>query len=198
MAYLNFESMIYSLQNMGVVDVILPFILIFAIIFAALTKSKILGKDSKKFNVIISLVMGLAVVVPHVLGTYPPNADVVEIMNSALPNVSLIAVAFIMVMLILGIIGGDINFAGTSIGGIAVFISVAAVVVIFLSAANVFTNTPRWLYWVRDPYVKELVLVILVFGIIIWFITKEDKTGETRNFKNFLEDTSRIFTGPKK
>ncbi|MFH1589516.1 MAG: hypothetical protein ABIB43_03035 [archaeon] len=194
---LNFEYMIRSLEQMGVVDVILPFIIIFAVVFAALQKSKILGKDSRKFNIVISLVMGMAVVVPHVLGTYPLNADVVDIMNRALPNVSLIAVAIIMVMLLLGIIGGDINFAGTSLGGIAIFVSIAAVVVIFLAAGNVFTNLPRWLYWVRDTQVKELVLVILVFGIIIWFITKEDKTNQTDNIKNFLQDSTRIFGGKK-
>jgi len=35
----------YSLQDIGVVDVILPFILIFTIVFAVLEKTKILGED---------------------------------------------------------------------------------------------------------------------------------------------------------
>jgi hypothetical protein len=191
---------------MGVVDVILPFIIIFTIIFAALQKSHILGKDSKKYNVVIALVMGFSVVIPHVLwgvrgctSTQPlANGfiDVVCVMNSALPNVSLIAIAFVMVMLILGIIGGDINFAGTSMGGWAVIVSVVAVILVFLSSANVFRNLPRWLYWTMDPYVKEIVVVILVFGIIIWFITSEPKDEGNKTFQ--IKDLTNIFGGGKK
>ncbi|MBC8500851.1 MAG: hypothetical protein ISS25_02235 [Nanoarchaeota archaeon] len=205
----SFEYSLYALEQIGLVDVILPFIIIFTIIFAALQKSHILGKDSKKFNVVIAMVMGLAVVIPHVLwgsptlsgGQYPYLSngmlDVVQVMNNALPNVSLVAIAFIMIMLILGIIGGDVNFAGTSLGGIAVVISIIAVLIIFLAAADVFTFLPWWLNWIYDPYVKEVVVVILVFGIIIWFITKDDRTSAERGFRGFFEDLTKIFPGKK-
>jgi len=193
----SFEYSIYALENIGVVDVILPFIIIFTIVFAALLKSHILGKESKKFDVVIAMVMAFAVIIPHVMGIYPPESDVVEIMNRAIPNVSLVAVAFIMIMLILGIIGGDVNFAGTSLGGIAVVISIIAVLIIFLAAAEVFTYLPWWLNWIYDPYVKEVVVVILVFGIIIWFITKDDRTSAERGFRGFFEDLTKIFPGKK-
>jgi len=193
----SFEYSIYALENIGVVDVILPFIIIFTIVFAALQKSHILGKESKKFDVVIAMVMAFAVIIPHVMGIYPPESDVVEIMNRAIPNVSLVAVAFIMIMLILGIIGGDVNFAGTSLGGIAVVISIIAVLIIFLAAAEVFTYLPWWLNWIYDPYVKEVVVVILVFGIIIWFITKDDRTSAERGFRGFFEDLTKIFPGKK-
>lgn len=192
----SFEQSIYALDHLGIVDVILPFIIVFTIVFAALQKSKILGKDSKKYNVVIALVMGLAVVIPHVTGMYPPNGDVVQIMNAALPNVSLVAIAFVMVMLILGIIGGDMNFAGTSLGGIAIVVAIVAVLLIFLAASNVFRTMPWWLDWVRDPYVRELIVVILVFGIIIAFITKEDKDN-AKGFGEGLKNMTDIFAGKK-
>jgi len=191
----SFEYAIYALEDMGIVDVILPFIIVFTIIYAALQKSKILGEDSKKFNVVIALVMGLAVVVPHVTGMYPVDSDVVEIMNTALPNVSLVAIAFIMVMLILGIIGGEVNFAGNSIGGVAVLISIVAVALIFLSAANVFQYMPWWLQWTYDPYVKEVIVVLLVFGVLIWFITKEDKDPSK---ETIFEQFSKVLGGGRK
>lgn len=196
MAY-NFENLIYSLEHLGIVDVILPFIIVFTIIYAALQKTKILGDDSKKFNIVIALVMGLSVVVPHVLGMYPPNGDVVEIMNQALPHISLIAIAFIMVMLILGIIGGDVNFAGTTLGGVAIWVSIIAVAVIFLAAGNVFRQLPWWLYWIRDSFVKEIVVVILVFGIIIAFITKDDADKDQKERGKALKDLSKQMFGGK-
>ncbi|MBU0637060.1 MAG: hypothetical protein KKF89_00360 [Nanoarchaeota archaeon] len=202
----SFESSIYALWDIGVVDVILPFLIIFTLVFAALEKSHILGKDSKKFNVVIALCMGFSVIIPHVLwgSRDPSNAflgngmlDVVNIMNKALPDVSLVLIAFVMVMLILGIIGGDVNFAGTSLGGIAMVIAIIAVLVVFLSAANVWRTLPWWLRWVQDPYVKEVVVVLLVFGIIIGFITKDDKNSKEKGFKHFMEDLTKIFPGRK-
>jgi len=72
--------------------------LVFTIVFATLQKTKILGEDENKkprknFNAVIALVMGLAVVIPHVIGSYPPDGDVVNIINNALPNVSVVLVA---------------------------------------------------------------------------------------------------------
>lgn len=190
-----FESLIFTLERLGIADVLLPFIIVFTIVFAALQKSKILGEDSRRFNVIIALVMGLGVVIPHVTGSYPPNGDIVEIMNNALPNVSLIAVAFIMVMLLLGIIGGKVNFAGKSLGGWAVLISIVAVIVIFLGSAGLFVNTPWWLYWIYDPYTMEMVVALLVFGIIIWFVTKDDSKNREKEGQNkFMEGLSNIWS----
>lgn len=197
----SFEQLIFTLQDMGVADVVLPFLIVFTIIYAALQKSKVLGRDSKKFNIIVALVMGLSVVVPHVLGIYPPYGDIVDIMNRALPNVSLIAIAIVMVMLILGIVGGEVNFAGTSLGGIAIWGAIIAVALIFIGATGAFTNMPWWLYWTLDPYVREVIVVVLVFGIIIYFITKDDKDDKTaaRTMGQSLQDLTKIWGGgPKK
>ncbi len=189
----SFEYLVYSLENMGLADVILPFIIVFTIIFAALQKSRILGKDSKRFNVMIALVMGLAVVIPHVMHVYPPYGDVVEIMNRALPNVSLIAIAFVMVMLLLGIIGGEIDFAGKSLGGIAAAISILAVIIIFVASAGYFEIMPWWLQWVNDPYTVEVVVAVLVFGVIIWFITKDSTEVTAKKKENFFEGLADIW-----
>ncbi|MFC2136031.1 hypothetical protein ACFLTH_15560 [Bacteroidota bacterium] len=205
----SFVNLIYSLENLGVVDVILPFIIVFTVIFASLQKTKILGEDSKRYNVIVALVMGFSVVIPHVLwGTqcgagpnYFPNGfiDIVCMMNSALPSVSLVALAFVMVMVLLGIVGHEINFAGTSLAGIAIWASVIIVLIIFLSAADVWQTMPWWLIWTRDPYIREIVLVILVFGIVIWFITKEDKKekDQTRGFSKMMKEAGKVLGGPK-
>jgi hypothetical protein len=151
--------------------------------------------------------MGLSVVIPHVLwGSNNPNypylanglPDAVMIMNSALPNISLVILAVVMVMLILGIIGGDVNFAGTSLGGLAIWGSILGVAFIFISSAGVFQYVPWWLQWIYDPYIKEMIMVILVFGIIIGFITKEDKHKGEKKISDALKDlSSGIFGGNK-
>ena len=112
MATYNFADAIEALESWGLADVILPFILIFTLIFAILQKSKILGEDKKNFNVVVSLVVALSVVIPHVLDTYPPGYDVVELINSILPQISLVAIAFLTVLLLAGLVG--VQIAGKS------------------------------------------------------------------------------------
>ena len=47
------------LQHYIFADFILPFLLMFAIVFAILEKSKILGQEAKQVNAIVALVIGL-------------------------------------------------------------------------------------------------------------------------------------------
>jgi hypothetical protein len=179
-----FDNAMIQLQSMGVLDVILPFILIFTIVFATLQKTKILGEDENKkprknFNAVIALVMGLAVVIPHVIGSYPsPDSDVVNIINNALPNVSVVLVAVIMLLLIIGVFGSKVDVAGSSLAGWAVIFAIIATLVIFANAANWFI-LPDWLNFLNDPETQSLIVVILVFAIIIWFVTKEDKPKDS-------------------
>lgn len=178
---MDFPDMIRTLENYGITDVLLPFILIFTIVFAVMQKTKLLGDGRKNYNVIIALVMSLAVVIPHVLGKYPAGADVVDIMNSALPNVSIILVAILMVMIILGLFGANIRLAGNTMSGWFVIIAIVLIFAIFGSAAGWFNA--GWLdKIIPDSDTRNLIVIILVFGIIIAFITKDDSESKKGNF----------------
>ena len=179
----DFRTIIYDLENMGFWSVVLPFLLVFTIIFAILQKSYILGKDKngnprKNFNVTVALILGLAFVVPSVLGRYPPNADPVLIVANALPGVSLLAIAIISVLLLLGIFGKTPN-ADDKVGGIiAIFIVLAVAIIFAISAGWFVTTLPSWLWFLYDRQFQSLIVTILVFGLVIWFITKEDKPNK--------------------
>jgi len=195
-----FQDGLMQLSDAGILDVILPFILVFTIVFAVLTKTKILGADEagkprKNFNAVIALVLGLAVVIPHVMGSYPDGSDVVTIINNALPNVSIVLVAIICLLLIIGVFGGEVNIAGSSLAGWAVLFAVAATLVIFASAADWFV-LPGWLDFLNDSQTQALVVVILVFAIIIWFITKEDKPKDSKE-PTFMEGLGKVMSKPK-
>ena len=105
------EGFLKTLDAWGLTDVLLPFLLIFAVMFAILQKTKIFG-DRRNTNTIVALVIGLLVVIPHVTGVYPTGYDVVEILNSALPSVSLVVIAVIMLLVLIGIFGGEANLFG--------------------------------------------------------------------------------------
>ncbi len=192
----GFPDMIRTLEYYGISDVLLPFIIIFTIVFAVMQKTKLLGEGRKNYNVIIALSMALGVVIPHVLGRYPSReSDIVLIMNSALPQVSIILVAILMMLIILGVFGANIRLAGTTMGGWFTIIAIAIIVIIFGNAAGWFNAS--WFYWLTvDSDIRNLVVIILVFGIIIAFITKEDAESKKAGFFSSLGDQfSKIIHG---
>ncbi len=186
-----------TLEHWGITDVLIPFILVFTLVFAVMQKTKILGKGKKNYNVMVALVMALAVVIPHVMGTYPPNGDVVEIINKALPNISLVGVAILMLLLIIGTFGGEVKLAGTGLAGWAVIFSIIAVAAIFLGASGVFGHRWSWFRNILNPETEALIIIILVFGIIMWFVTKEDGEDKkkTKEGEKFLDSWGKVLGG---
>lgn len=176
-----FDEFIFMLKGAGVIDVILPFALVFTIVFAILEKTKILGdKDGKplsNMNAMIGLVMGFSVIVPHVLGYYPMHRDPVEIINTSLPSVSIILVAILMVMMMIGlffdkapVLGADSKGANWAVGA-----AIIVVAFIFLSNAG-FLNLH--LYITRGT--QNAVVALLIFGVIIKVVmgsSKDDDGG---------------------
>jgi hypothetical protein len=164
----GFTQLGYYFQTYGIMDFLLPFLLVFTIIFAVMQKTKILG-DKKNFNVIVALVLALIFVVPHVVGSYPLGYDPVQVMNESLPSIALVAVASIMLLILMGVFGADFSKSAAPIIAIG---AIAFVAYIFGSALSVWTGPSDLFYW-WTPEVTELLIIILIFGLIVYFIVKE-------------------------
>ena len=182
------QDALYLLDQLGFTDVFLPFILIFTIIFAVLQKVQIFGTDSKKFNSVISLAVAIGVVIPHSLGKYPPGTDIVDIINSALPNVSLVIVALVFVLVLIGMFGGAPVLGGNWISGLITIIALGIVTYIFGNAAGWWQTTGA-LSFLSDPNVQATIIILAVFWLIISVITK----GE--NEPGGLERVGELFGG---
>jgi hypothetical protein len=192
----DIQQSIYGLEQYGsLTDVILPFLLIFAVIFAILQRVKIFGKDKKNINVIISLVIGLLVIIPHVTNSYPPGQDIVEIMKNAIPNISVILIAIVMLLILVGVFGSEVDIAGTSLAGWLALASFLVVGYIFGRSAGWFQYWPDWLWWLDDPNTQALIVILLVFGVLVWFVTKEPDSKENKAgaIKKIGENIGKIF-----
>ena len=164
----GFAQAAYYFQSFGVIDFLLPFLLVFTIVFAVMQRTKILG-DKKNFNVIVALILGLVFVVPHIMGTYPLGYDPVRVMNESLPSISLVTVAAVMLLLLMGIFGA--SFAASAAPLIAI-LAILFVFYIFGASLNIWRGPyDVFSWWSTD--ITELVIIILVFGVVVWFITKE-------------------------
>ncbi|MEM2874305.1 MAG: hypothetical protein QW063_02590 [Candidatus Nanoarchaeia archaeon] len=96
-----FDAVIQLLQDFGFFRVVLPFLLIFAIIYAILIKTKVLGDPAlggigKTAPAIVALVVAFLVIV------YSPVVDALALL---LPNTAFVLVLIVFLLMILGMFG---------------------------------------------------------------------------------------------
>jgi hypothetical protein len=173
------QNLFYQLQNWGVFDVLVPFILIFTLLFAVLDKVQVF--KVKKYNVVIAMMISLIVIVPHVTGIYSDSFDLVNIINSALPQVALILIAVVLFMVMVGMLWKGEQGETFGIKGVAVPIAATLILLFIFGSAAYPQYKPSWLAWLGDPSLQMLVIIILIFGLIVYFVTGgKEETAEER------------------
>jgi hypothetical protein len=178
----DFRELFLKLDNIGLTDVLLPFFLTFTLVFAVFQKMKILGDKAKKYNVMVALVVAFAVVMPHLTGRGP---DVVPIINNSLPSVGAVAIAIIMALFLIGVFGFEIQMKGYA--GLVAVLALLTVAYIFGVSAGWFTQYGT-LDFLFDSDTQALIVIILVFAIVIAFITgDEENTDKKSVFDKFNE-----------
>jgi hypothetical protein len=189
----GFSTLIQYFQTYGVLDFLLPFVLVFTIIFAVSRKLP-LFKDHKNFQIIIALVLALVFVVPHISGTYPLGYDPVKVMNESLPSISLVAVASIMLLLLMGLFGTE--FSDKAAPLVAV-LAIGFVAYIFGSSLGFWTGPYDAFSW-WSAEITELIIILLVFGVIVFFITKDEgQASATRTFEKLGKGIGDMFQKQK-
>jgi asparagine N-glycosylation enzyme membrane subunit Stt3 len=184
------QSVLAVLESWGVTSALLPFLLIFVLIFAILQRISIFekepGKPDRRINGIISFAIAALVVIPHITGTYPPQADPINIINNFLPSVSILLIAIFVVLILLGLVGKKVPTL--AIWMVAIVALIILLLVIVRAAFPAFA--PEW--FVADPNLQATVIAILVVGLIIWFVMREPE--EEKPFgKKFAETIKEWF-----
>lgn len=106
----DLRSWMSALESAGFYDVFLPFLLVFMLSFAVLSKVKIFGKIGGTVNLVVAIIMGILFV---------RNNTLVEFINAYLPNVSVVVVVMLGFLIILGLFGVSGN---AFTGGLMVFL----------------------------------------------------------------------------
>jgi hypothetical protein len=173
------------LRDFGLFDVIIPFILVFSIVFAILEKTRIFGVDmttknaadvggypQKNLNGAVAFVVAMIVVA---------SANVVSVINTALPNIILVMVIAISFLILIGLFwkSGEMDFQEkhkTYYKGI-VFVFLIVVLGIFLAAIpHEGTNVLMFVIdYIMDNLsgaaVGSVVMLAVVVGVI-FLVTK--------------------------
>jgi len=174
-------------QRIGLFDVVLPFLLVFAIVFAALEKSKVFGTSKiegyeytkKNLNAIVALARAFFVVA---------SSKFVALITNFSAQASLIILFSVVFLMTAGLFFSDGNFFQNieKYKGFWVWAIFTILVLIFLGALGwlgpVFGFiTTHW----QDSYVAALILLAIILGAL-FFITHSP--NPTKKVKNKKED----------
>src|SRR3989338_1942273 len=96
----HIDTVLNALEDVGLLELALPFLLVFTIVFAVLEKTKIMGEGKKNLNVVIALVLSLSVIFAHTGKYFSSTFDPVNLINEVLPSVSILVVAIMMLLII--------------------------------------------------------------------------------------------------
>lgn len=174
----DFMTVLDQWESFGVFNVLLPFLLVFAITFAILEKIQLFGQK-RQINGIIAAIMGILLV---------RNQYVVGIINRFLPNISLFMIIILMFLLLIGIFaGGSTRFRGSLLGFAMV---ISFIFVLWSLSSNFLGDTlglPDFLTNLDDQ-TKSIIWFVAIFVAVIYFVTK-DPSGSKREpaFGNWLQ-----------
>ncbi len=148
------DQAIVTIYNTGFFDYALPFMVTFAILYGILEKTNFLGKENKKVNPILSLIISL-MILPFV-----SRVDYITYLSKMV----FIIVKFVAFAMILGLFG--YSFKGEHHQKYALFFGILLglliVVTEFFDITSFRTLSSNFIY---------LLLIIIIFGIVYWFIS---------------------------
>ena len=176
-----FRGMIGFLNKLGVYDIILPFLLVFTIIFAILEKTKIFGIDKidgkditkKNINAMVAFVIAFLVIA---------STKLVGIINEVMANVVLLVILGVCFLLLVGVFfTSEKEF---SLKEMPIYMQIF-VAIMFLGIIVIFLNALGWLQFIFNlfeninaDWAATLIFIIIIIGFIVW-ITSPPK-GETK------------------
>jgi hypothetical protein len=183
----TFRDVLLFFDKIGIYDVVLPFLLVFTIVFAIFEKTKVLGTETiegkkytrKSMNAMVAFVISFLVIA---------STKLVEIITQVSANMVLLILLSVFFLLLVGSFYKESEEVFLSGGWRTLFMLIMFVGIsaIFLHAIPTSSGEP-WLTWfvnyVIDNFdssaVGSIVLIVIMVGFM-YFITKDNKPEEKK------------------
>ncbi|MCW1296210.1 MAG: hypothetical protein OH319_00830 [Candidatus Parvarchaeota archaeon] len=168
-----FVDVIDTLRNMGIFDVFLPFLLIFAIVFGALEKTQVFGEEKKNVNGIVAFAIAMIVV-----GT----SRAIGIINNFVPWVGIIAIALVCFLMLSALLfGGDVskmaeNYKNLYKVGIVIIGAILVYILLYYITGS--AAPAQWVILSKEDF-SLLVFFVIFFGAI-YLIVKSSESKKTK------------------
>jgi len=151
---------VQSLVNAGLMDVLLPFVLIFGVTYGILERTNVLGVGKRKENTITAVaIAGLSVFAVSVL----------NIVNLLVAFMSLVLITGVLIALMFGVVSARDAKPNKMIMGILLFIFFVTLLFVFVEAGLI--NKSYFFGRVLFP----LIVLIAVISTIVYFVQKYRK-----------------------
>ncbi|MBW6442626.1 hypothetical protein K0A97_02485 [Patescibacteria group bacterium] len=146
-------SLLYDWEQMGLFSYVLPFLLIFALVFGILTKVKVF--DNKSVNAIISLVVGLLALQFNVVSTF---------FSEIFPKLGIGLAVLLVFMILVGLFLDPKNkYQNYSLLGVAVIIFIVVLVQTF----GWFDSSNSWMLYQNLPQIIGVIIFLVILGVIV-------------------------------
>jgi len=182
----TFRGIIEFFDQIGIYDVVLPFILIFTIVYAILEKTKVLGTEEiegtkytrKNMNAMTSFVIAFLVVA---------SSKLVSIVTKVSSQVVVLLLAAVFFLMLVGTFYKEEEQVALEGRWRMLFMGIMflGLLVIFLQATPTKTGQP-WLEWFWEYMTKHwsstgVASIMLIIGIVlfIWWITQSPSDSKS-------------------
>ncbi len=182
----NFRDVLTFFDKLGIYDVVLPFLLVFSVVYAILDKTRVLGTDKvggvetakKNINAMVAFVIAFLVIA---------STKLVQAINKALANTVMLLLLLVMFLMLIGVFfknGEDVYLKEGAWRSIFMAIVGVAILLIFLNAiptddgSNWLTVSWNWLVANWNGTAAASIILVVVLILLIAYITKSPK-GET-------------------
>lgn len=160
-------------QSPFFINIVLPFLLIFTIVYAILQKSEVLGKDKKQIDAIVGLVIGLIVV---------SFGNVTGYIINLMPFLAVSLVVIVVFMILFGSVhAGPLELNK----GVKVAFGIISAIAVVIA---VLVVTGSWDYILKlfgggvtaSSLATNVIFIVLIIGaiaVVIGFSGKSEKGG---------------------
>ncbi len=148
------EEVIRPLVDIGLVDVILPFLLVFTIVYATLQKTEVLGPDKRRMNTMVAFVIGFLTVLA---------TSLLNVINVLLSWFVLVLLAGLLVAMVFGLVGAETGNRNKVLGAI-MLILFPMFLIYGLSKAGILSQN-RFLTMILIPVIILGMIIISVFFV---------------------------------
>ncbi|OIO81498.1 hypothetical protein AUJ84_00980 [Candidatus Pacearchaeota archaeon CG1_02_32_132] len=152
------------LQNTFFSELVLPFLLVFVIMFAILQKAKIFGEGKKQIDALVALVIGLIFIA---------FTNAVGIVTSLIPFLAVGAVIILVFMILYGMVFKEGEFEmskGLKIG-FGIVIGIALIIAVMMSTGIWDYVLENWVYGGEsDLFMNAVFIVIIAVAVaaVVW------------------------------
>ena len=169
------EEIIWLDKQVGILEFIVPFMIVFTVLYAVMEKVQLLGKDASNLHLALAAAISLLVTGP---AAYYGRTSIAKFLQIFIPWLILIMFVFVLWAILVGAIGMEVDTKlMMTILGILVFLELIipeSLIIAYITGVKTGLLPP---FFYSSEFFGLLVSAF-VLVLVVWFITREEKKEE--------------------